>query len=216
MSNVENKMGSLIIISGFAGSGKGTVMKKLLELYPEDYALSISATTRSPRTGEEDGREYFFKTKQEFEKMIEEDKFLEHACYVDNYYGTPSEYVMKKRSEGKNVILEIEIQGALQIKKRFSDTILMFITPPSCDELIARIKGRGTESDEVIVKRMERAIEESKLVEDNYDYLVINDEVDKCANKINNIVLSEHYKAKNSKSFLGIFRKDLCEFTKGE
>lgn len=216
MAIMDNKMGSLIIISGFAGSGKGTVMKKLLELFPDDYALSISATTRAPREGEEDGREYFFKTKQEFEAMIAADKFLEHACYVDNYYGTPSEYVMKRRAEGKNVILEIDIQGALQIKKRFSDSILLFITPPTCEELISRIRGRGTETEEVIVKRMERAIEESKLVEDNYDYLVINDEVDKCARKINSIVQVEHYKAKNSKSFMGIFRKDLCAFTKGE
>lgn len=212
----SDERGSLVIISGFAGSGKGTVIKKLIEKYPEKYALSISATTRAPRPGEVDGREYFFKTKEEFIKMIAEDKLLEHASYVDNYYGTPSEYVFAQRAKGKNVILEIEIQGALQIKRKYPDTLLMFLTPPSCKELVDRIRGRGTETEEVIVKRMDRAIEESRCVEDNYDYLVINDTVDNCVEKINNIVKAEHYKACNAKSFLGIFRKDLCTFVNGD
>ena len=172
------KQGTLVVVSGFAGTGKGTVMKELLSRY-DSYALSISATTRNPRPGEVDGREYFFKTKEEFEEMIEKDEFVEFACYVGNYYGTPKKYVQEQLAEGKDVILEIEIQGALNIKSQFPDALLLFIAPPSADVLKQRLVGRGTETEEVIEQRLARAVEESKGIE-NYDYLVVNDELDEC------------------------------------
>ena len=157
-----NTKGILIVVSGFSGSGKGTLMKELLSRYPDTYALSISATTRSPRAGEEHGREYFFISKDEFEKMIAKDQLIEYARYVENYYGTPREYVEKKLSEGKDVILEIEIQGALKVKKAFPDTLLLFVTPPNAAELRDRLVGRGTETMDVIKSRLDRACEEAE------------------------------------------------------
>lgn len=134
--------GLLIVISGFSGSGKGTIMKELIRRYPEKYALSISATTRQPREGERDGREYFFKTKEEFLSMIEHNELLEHAQYVGNYYGTPKAYVQQQLQAHKHVILEIEIQGALKIKEQFPQTLLLFVTPPSAEILKERLTGR--------------------------------------------------------------------------
>ena len=150
--------GILTVVSGFSGAGKGTVMKELLKRY-DNYALSISATTRDPRPGEEDGREYFFKSVEEFEKMIAQDELIEYAKYVNNYYGTPKEYVMQQLEEGKDVILEIEIQGALKVKEKYPDTLLLFVTPPGARELKERLVGRGTETMEVIESRMKRAVE---------------------------------------------------------
>ena len=162
--------GILIVVSGFSGSGKGTIMKELLKQY-DNYALSISATTRNPRPGEEDGREYFFKTVEDFEKMIAKEELIEYAKYVENYYGTPRAYVEEQLEAGKDVILEIEIQGALKVKEKFPDTLLLFVTPPSAEELKKRLIGRGTETMDVIEFRMNRAKEE--LIEyaryvDNY------------------------------------------------
>ena len=159
------KRGILIVVSGFSGAGKGTLMKELLSRYPEDYALSISATTRSPREGEKNGREYFFKTKDEFEKMIAKGELIEYAKYVENYYGTPRSYVETKLAEGKDVILEIEIQGALKVKEAFPDTLLLFVTPPTAGELRSRLVGRGTETMDVIESRMRRACEEAEGME---------------------------------------------------
>lgn len=150
--------GILIVVSGFSGSGKGTIMKELLKQY-DNYALSISATTRNPRPGEKDGREYFFKTVEDFEKMIAKEELIEYARYVDNYYGTPRAYVEEQLDAGKDVILEIEIQGALKVKEKFPDTLLLFVTPPSAEELKNRLVGRGTETMDVIEFRMKRAIE---------------------------------------------------------
>ena len=133
--------GILIVVSGFSGSGKGTIMKELLKQY-DNYALSISVTTRNPRPGEEDGREYFFKTVEDFEKMIAKEELIEYARYVDNYYGTPRAYVEEQLEAGKDVILEIEIQGALKVKEKFPDTLLLFVTPPSAEELKSRLVGR--------------------------------------------------------------------------
>ena len=135
--------GVLTVVSGFSGAGKGTVMKRLLEKY-DDCALSISVTTRKPREGEVDGREYFFKTREEVEMMIEAGELLEYAQYVDNYYGTPRPYVEEMLSQGKNVILEIEIQGAMKIKEMIPDAVLAFVTPPTFEELKKRLVGRGT------------------------------------------------------------------------
>lgn len=211
--NSMNK-GLLLVISGFSGAGKGTVVKRLLELH-DNYSLSISATTRLPRTGEVDGREYFFKTVEEFEKMIAEGALIEHAKYVNNYYGTPKAYVEEQIDKGNNVILEIEIQGAMNIKKMFPDAVLMFITPPSAKELERRLRGRGTEDEDTIMARLARASEEARGVED-YDYIVLNDEVDACVQRIHEIVLSEKMKAKSNLDSINNIREELKIYSKGE
>ena len=153
---MANGQGILVVVSGFSGAGKGTLMKALLEKY-HNYALSISATTRSPREGEQDGREYFFVTRDKFESMIEEKELIEYAQYVNNYYGTPRQYVFQQMADGKDVILEIEIQGALKIKERFPEALLLFVMPPSADELKHRLTSRGTETADVIAARLHRA-----------------------------------------------------------
>ena len=182
-----NERGILIVVSGFSGAGKGTLMKRLLEKYEERYALSVSATTRQPREGERDGIEYFFKTKEEFEKMIAKEELIEYARYVENYYGTPRAYVEQMLEAGKDVILEIEIQGALKVKKAFPDTLLLFVVPPSAEELKHRLVGRGTESMEVIESRLKRAVEESAGME-QYDYLIVNDDLEICVEEIHQII----------------------------
>ena len=206
--------GLLLVISGFSGAGKGTVMKRLLELHDE-YSLSISAPTRQPREGEADGREYFFKTVEEFEKMIAEDALIEHAQYVGNYYGTPKAYVEEQLDKGNNVILEIEIQGAMNIKRMFPDAVLMFITPPSAAELEKRLRGRRTEDETTIKARLSRAAEEAEGVED-YDYIVINDEVDLCVGRIHDIVLSEKMKAEYNLGLINNIKEELKVYSKGE
>ena len=138
-----DKRGILVVVSGFSGAGKGTIMKRLLEDYSDSYALSISATTRLPRPGESHGREYFFVSKEEFEEMIEEDALIEYARYVNNYYGTPKDYVFRELEAGRDVILEIEIQGALKVKEAYPDTLLLFVSPPSAGELKDRLMNRG-------------------------------------------------------------------------
>lgn len=206
------KKGLLVVISGFAGTGKGTVVKRLMETH-DDYALSISATTRNPRPYEENGREYFFKTKEEFEAMIAEGKLIEYAQYVGNYYGTPKEYVDSQLEAGKNVVLEIEIQGALKVKERFPETLLIFMMAPSAKELHDRIVGRGTETAEVIAERMARAVEESKGIT-NYDYIVVNDEVDACVEEIVSIVKAAKHKPTLNIDFIETTREELKEFCK--
>jgi len=217
------KKGILVVASGFSGAGKGTIMKKLMSEHGENYALSISATTRAPRPGEEHGVDYFFLTTEEFESMIAKDELVEYAKYVNNYYGTPKAYVEEQLNAGKNVILEIEIQGALKIKEKFPDTVLVFITAPSAEELKGRLTGRGTETQEVVEARMSRAYEESLGVE-NYDYLVINDDLDACVELLNDIILMERTKstqvhAKDRVSanidFINNMRKELLSFSKG-
>ena len=208
------KQGTLVVVSGFAGTGKGTVMKELLSRY-DSYALSVSATTRNPRPGEVDGREYFFKTKEEFEQMIAEDAFVEHACYVGNYYGTPKKYVQEQLSAGKDVILEIEIQGALKIKSQFPDALLLFIAPPSADVLKTRLVGRGTETEEVIEQRLARAVEESKGIE-NYDYLVVNDDLDECVENVHQMIQSASWKRARREADVEELRRQISKFSKGE
>ena len=208
------KQGTLVVVSGFAGTGKGTVMKELLGRY-DSYALSISATTRNPRPGEVDGREYFFKTKEEFEQMIERDEFVEHACYVGNYYGTPKKYVQEQLTAGKDVILEIEIQGALNIKSQFPDALLLFIAPPSADVLKERLVGRGTETEEVIEQRLARAVEESKGIE-NYDYLVVNDDLDECVKNVHQMIQSAGWKMSRREADVEELRRQISKFSKGE
>ena len=208
------KQGTLVVVSGFAGTGKGTVMKELLGRY-DSYALSISATTRNPRPGEVDGREYFFKTKEEFEQMIERDEFVEHACYVGNYYGTPKKYVQEQLAAGKDVILEIEIQGALNIKSQFPDALLLFIAPPSADVLKARLVGRGTATEEVIEQRLARAVEESKGIE-YYDYLVVNDDLDECVENVHQMIQSAGRKMSRREADVEELRRQISKFSKGE
>ena len=199
--------GNLVVVSGFSGAGKGTLMKELLKRY-DNYALSISATTRAPREGETDGKEYFFVTKEQFEKMRDERKLVEYAQYVNNYYGTPKEYVEQKMAEGKDVILEIEIQGALKVKKRFPDALLLFVTPPSAEELRRRLVGRGTETLEVINARLARAAEEASGME-AYDYLLINDDLDRCVEEMHQLIQLQHRKTSYHLDFLSKMREDL-------
>lgn len=201
------KKGILIVVSGFSGAGKGTLMKALLDKY-DDYALSISATTRKPRDKEVNGREYFFKTTEEFEKMIAQDELIEYAKYVENYYGTPRAYVEEQLASGKDVILEIEIQGALKVKAKFPETLLLFVTPPSAEELKRRLIGRGTETIEVIESRMRRAAEEAEGMQE-YDYLVINDDLDTCVEEMHNIIKSEHNKSARNTDFISQIKQEL-------
>lgn len=211
----NNKKGIMIIVSGFSGAGKGTVMKALLKNYPDQYALSISATTRDPREGEVDGREYFFKTDKEFETMIQADEFIEYAGYVGHYYGTPKQFVMEQLENGKDVILEIEIQGALKVKEKFPETKLIFIAPPSAEELRNRLVNRGTEDMATIEARLSRAVEESEGIE-NYDYFVVNDILEECVEHMHSIIQCEHSKVTNNIEKINDMRAELSGFAKGE
>lgn len=209
-----DRQGILIVVSGFSGAGKGTVMKELLRRY-EQYALSVSATTRAPRAGEEEGKEYFFKSREAFEQMIADGELIEYACYVGNYYGTPRAYVEEKLGEGRDVILEIEIQGARRIREQFPDAVLLFITTKDIDTLRERLDRRGTETKEVILKRLMRAGQESEGMEE-YDYLVVNEDLDECVTKIHGIIESEHQRIVRSGELIDRVRKELKSFSKGE
>ena len=204
-----NKRGILAIISGFSGAGKGNVVNKLLE--KDNYAVSISATTREPRQGEVDGKNYFFKSRDEFENMIENNQLIEYAEYVGNYYGTPRDYVLKKLEEGYDVILEIEMQGALKVKEKFPETALIFITPPSADELKKRLVGRGTETIEQIDKRMSRAVDECDYM-NKYDYIVVNDDLDECVDEIHRLLQSIHNAKENQSELIEKIKEELKKF----
>ena len=199
--------GLLVCISGFSGAGKGTLMKTLLNRY-DQYALSISATTRAPREGELDGREYFFRTREQFEDMIQKDQFIEYASYVNNYYGTPRAYVDEMLNDGKDVILEIEIQGALNVKKKFPETLLIFVVTPSAAELERRLKGRGTETTEVIRSRLKRAAEESDAIE-CYDYVIVNDVLEQAAEQIHSLIQSQHHKVSQNTELITRMKREL-------
>lgn len=200
-----SKQGIIAIISGFSGAGKGTVVSSLTEKY--GYEVSVSATTRAPRDGEVDGKDYFFKTKEEFEQMIEKDELIEYARYVDNYYGTPKEYVLEQVAKGKDVLLEIEMQGALKVKEKFPEVSLIFITPPSAQELRRRLVNRGTESAEVIDKRIARAGEECAYMQD-YDYIVVNDRLEECVEQMHHLLQSIHFAKNNQQDLIEKIRKD--------
>ena len=201
------KKGKLLIISGFSGVGKGTVVKYILDNY-SDYKISISATTRSPREGEVDG------TTEKFEDMIKNNQLLEYANYVGNYYGTPRDFVEKNINEGNNVILEIETQGALQVKKMMPEAVMIFVLPPNADTLKERLVGRQTETMEVINKRLSKAAEETGVI-DKYDYFVINDEIADCAARINDIVTDNNPELIGS-DCVNKIKNDILKFSKGE
>ena len=208
-----SKKGNLVIISGFSGAGKGTVVKGLMARY-DCYALSVSATTRAPREGEVNGREYFFKTREEFEEMIRQDALYEYAQYVSNYYGTPKAYVQEQLDAGKDVILEIEVQGALKVKEKNPKALLLFVTPPSAEELKKRLQGRGTETEEVINERMRRAADESELM-DRYEYLVINDQLEKCVEEVHQLIQRERFRMEQNQDMVTQLQNEL-KAMKGE
>lgn len=198
--------GFLIVISGFSGAGKGTVVKRLVEKY--GYSLSISATTRAPREGEEDGREYYFKTEAEFQNLIDYNGFIEWAQYVDNYYGTPRKFVEKEMAAGRDVILEIEVQGAMNIKQQYPDSLLIFVSAPDVESLKSRLAKRGTESEAVIAKRLKRASDEADDMKE-YDYIVINDEIENCVDTINSIIVSNKCLKENNLGFMENIKSEL-------
>lgn len=205
------KKGSLIVVSGFSGVGKGTVVKKLVEKY--NYSLSVSATTRQPRPGEVDGKDYFFKSVPEFQNLIDYNGFIEWAQYVENYYGTPRKFVEDEIAAGHNVILEIEVQGAMKIKEQYPDAVLVFITAPNAQSLKRRLEGRGTEDQKVIAKRLKRAYEET---EDMifYDYLVVNDDLDTCVEDVNAVILAEGFKTSNNEEYITKTKSELFDIRK--
>ncbi len=199
--------GILIVMSGFSGAGKGTLLKRLLADY-EDFAFSVSMTTRAPRVGEVDGKDYFFVTKEKFEETIAADGLYEHATYCNNYYGTPRAYVDEQLKKGKSVILDIEVQGAKQIKEKFPDTLMVFVTPPSIETLRSRLEGRGTETKEVIDTRINRAKEEVKWI-DNYEYVVINDDLDTAVREMHDIIMAQKYQTKRLGGFISNIKNEL-------
>lgn len=206
----KKKKGLLIVLSGPSGAGKGTICKALMEK-EKDLKLSISATTRPPRSGEIEGKNYFFKTEEEFEKMIENDSFLEWAKVYDHYYGTPKDFVLKNLDEGNDVVLEIDIQGALKIKEKFPEGIFIFILPPSMEELKNRIKKRGTETEEEIIKRFKSAYEELNYVS-RYNYVVINDSIEEAVEKIRAIIIAEKCRVDRNKDLYLEIREGLTWF----
>ncbi|MDO4938532.1 MAG: guanylate kinase [Lachnospiraceae bacterium] len=201
------KRGLLIIVSGFSGAGKGTIVRGVISRY-DNYALSVSATTRRPRNGEIDGKDYFFISRDEFESKISNDELIEYASYVGNYYGTPKDYVDSMLDSGKDVILEIEMQGAMKVKARMPEAILVFVSAPDAGTLQRRLAGRGTENPEQVSKRLMRAVEETEYMKD-YDYILVNDDLEKSIDCLNSIVHSEHCRSKHNSDFIECIRKDL-------
>lgn len=204
------RRGILVVVSGFSGVGKGTIMKRLTEKY-ENYALSISATTRLPRTGEVNGKDYFFHTKEEFKQMIVRDDLVEYACYCDNYYGTPRKYVEEQMDQGKDVILEIEIQGALKIKAKYPNALLLFVMPPSAAALKERLTGRGTETPEVIEARLKRASAEADGIE-SYDYMLVNDRLEECVDEMHHLIACQHWTVNRNLEFIDKVRTEIKDF----
>ena len=206
--------GRILIISGFSGSGKGTIVNELLSS-SDDYEISISATTRAMRQGEVDGKSYFFVTKEKFEQMIDNNELLEYANYVGNFYGTPKKYVFDELDKGKNVILEIEVQGALQVKNMYKEALLIFVLPPSAKVLYERLKNRNTETEKAIKNRLSRSLEEIEYI-DKYDLVVINDDLKQCIVKIKSVVENNDTIIKQDKTEINNIINKYKEDVKGE
>lgn len=206
-----NEKGLLVVISGPSGVGKGTVRKALFKREGHNLEFSVSMTTRSPREGEVDGKDYYFVSKEEFKEQIKKGNLLEHAKFVNNYYGTPKDKVIEQLEEGKEVVLEIEVQGALQVKAKMTDAVYIFIAPPSWEALEKRLTSRGTESSDIIMERLTKARNEIMLAS-SYDYIVINDEIENAVDKIIAIIRAEH--ARCSRALQGYYK--LMEDTKNE
>lgn len=206
--------GTLVVVSGFSGAGKGTLMKELVARY-DNYALSVSMTTRAPRPGEQEGISYFFVERDEFEQTIAQDGLVEYASYCGNYYGTPRRWVEEQLAAGKDVILEIEIQGALKVKQKFPEALLLFVMPPTAKELKRRLTARGTESEAVILSRMERAVQEAEGIEE-YDYIIINDELEECVAQMHAIIGMAHNRPAQNVEFIDSLRQELGALVKGE
>ena len=198
------KSGLLVVVSGPAGVGKGTVVRKMMEL-SDNVVLSISATSRSPRPSEMEGENYFFKTKEQFEEMIKNDQLIEWVDYCGNYYGTPREFVCSEIEKGHIVILEIEVEGSLHVRKLFPECVLCFIVPPDGNELENRLRGRGTENEETIQKRLLRAREEFQFL-DQYDYMILNDNIESAANRFIHIIESEKMRIIRNKDLIQEFK----------
>lgn len=194
--------GLLIVFSGPSGVGKGTVRAKIFE-QENNFKYSVSMTTRKQRPGEVDGKDYYFRTREKFEELIRKGEMLEYAEYVGNYYGTPLTYVNQTLDEGKDIFLEIEVQGALQVKQKKPDAVFVFLTPPDLEQLRERLVGRGTDSSEVIAHRLEKAKEEIRLMSE-YDYAVVNDQVDLAAQRVKMIIDAEHFRVDR---VIGRYRK---------
>lgn len=207
MSRSITDKGSLIVLSGFSGVGKGTVLKTMMAQH-DNYAYSVSATTRSPREGEVDGKDYFFRTQEEFESMIRNGELLEYACYVGHYYGTPREYVKKQMDEGKDVILEIEVQGALNIRKIVPEAVLIYMLPPDAKALRERLTERGTESEKVAKSRIKAAALEARSIS-QYDYVIVNDDVEKCAEQLHRLIWAQRYRTSKNLETVKAIREDL-------
>lgn len=188
-----SERGLLIVFSGPSGVGKGTVRQEIFSTPDHKFEYSVSMTTRAQRPGEVDGKDYFFRSREEFEELIRNGQMLEYAEYVGNYYGTPLNYVNETLDKGIDVFLEIEVQGALQVKKKVPDAVFIFLTPPDLNELQERLVGRGTDSEEVIAQRIERAREEIALMSE-YDYAIVNDEVPLAAERVKRVIEAEHFR----------------------
>lgn len=208
----KNEKGVLVVLSGFSGAGKGTVIKALMKKY-DNYSLSTSMTTRLPRPGEKEGHAYFFVNKDVFEKKIDHGELLEYATYCDNYYGTPVEYVQEEINKGRDVLLEIEIKGALKVKHKYQETVLVFVMPPSAKELKKRLLGRGTESMEVIDARLKKASEEAVGIEE-YDYLLINDDLEKCVEDLHCTIQIAKKVPLRNEELIEAVRKELRDLNK--
>ena len=201
----NDKKGLLFVISGPSGVGKGTICKKLLERRKE-LKLSVSVTTRAPRPGEIEGVNYFFRSEEQFQDMIERDEFLEYMCvFGKNHYGTPKAYVAEQRAQGNDVILEIDVNGALNVKKRCPDAVMIFIAPPSMETLKKRLVGRGTETEEAVERRFAEAVKELAAA-GVYDYIVVNDSLDKAVKDTESILVSERLHVSNNPKLINILK----------
>lgn len=205
--------GLLVVISGYSGVGKGTLVKELLSRYPDEYVLSVSATSRNPRPGETHGKEYYFVTPENFRKMIEADDLLEYTVYNGNYYGTPKTFVEEMLKQGKNVILEIEVEGGLNARRIYPESFLTFVVPPSAKDIYSRLKNRGTETEEEIRARMKRAAEESDVAP-LYDFIAINDDLETCIRTLHAEIRERKLVADIRKNMIPRLKEEFVELTR--